>query len=64
MTFLVKCDGCGNIQEADDQGHFPGNPENPGTGQKWYSRVPLETKKTVHACCRGCIKDGGMVFPL
>ena len=56
MTFFVKCNNCGKVEEAVDLGHYPGNP--PG----WYSRV--ENKKHKHACCRACITDDQLVFPL
>ncbi len=56
MTFLVKCNNCGKIQEAVDLGHKPGNPDG------WFSRV--EDHKHKHACSRSCIQDGQLVLPI
>ena len=61
MTFLIRCDNCGKIQEADDSGIFPCNPINPITNEKWWSRV--KDGKHEHACQRSCLKDG-VVSPI
>jgi len=54
MTYLIKCDGCGKIIEPPN--NIMGDPYNPSG---WFSRVKGETdaRKTLHACCRNCIKD-------
>ena len=61
MTLLVKCDGCGKVQEAGKNGS---NPFDDKTGSQWYSRYNKDLDKEVHACSRECMKDGGPVWPL
>ena len=60
--YLVKCDGCGKVQEAStNTSGDPFNPINPDNGSRWWSR--LKDDKTIHACCRECMDDG-LVFPI
>lgn len=62
MTFFIKCDTCGIVQESEmgENGRDPINPINPATGKQWYSRV--KDGKIEHACSLEHIKSG-MVWP-
>lgn len=57
MTFFVKCDSCGLMEEAPC--NPSGEPYNP-TG--WYSR--LKNGKEVHACQRFHIPKDEGVWPV
>ena len=61
MTFFVKCDNCGKMLEANDNGNYPSNPFDEETKQKWYSRT--KDGKTVHACCREHCEDKALIWP-
>jgi hypothetical protein len=64
LTFFVKCDTCGKIQEAiEGAAHYACNPINEETGQKWYSRVKPDGK-TAHACCIEHIPKDELISPI
>ena len=61
MTYFVKCDTCGKIQEGvTTETDYVGNPINPETDEKWYSRII--NGKVEHACKESCLKEG-LVWP-
>ena len=61
MTFFVKCNNCGRVQEGiETKTEYIANPINPDTKEKWYSRTI--NNKTEHACNELCLKKG-MVWP-